>query len=269
MPLGSGRRSVLGKDSRSYGGGVGRYCRLRRFGGLRLGNFGDWRAHRCRTCALNRRRDLRGHGLGRYGGRRGRGVGALGGHDTKCRETQGQQRGKHNDNDAHHTLRNYRDPTRHKVKAQIPASQRKRGGVPSKMRIVVSAPKTGPKIAPIRLSLAAEFILPAAHRAGQRQRRCHKNAARNSACHDVSGDRAEAGQAEVRIAQRPAASRGRKHHVAIERRVYRVDRARRPDCAMTASRFACALFRAASVATMTNVVFSCGVPLVRARAHPW
>src|SRR5579862_9714219 len=37
---------------------------------------------------------------------------------------------------------------------------------------------------------------------------------------------------------------------------------------MTASRFACALFRTASVATMTNVVLSCGVPLVRIASAP-
>src|SRR5277367_6158049 len=37
----------------------------------------------------------------------------------------------------------------------------------------------------------------------------------------------------------------------------------RPDCAITARRFACALLSTASVATTTSVVFSRAVPLVR------
>src|SRR4029077_19693535 len=63
---------------------------------------------------------------------------------------------------------------------------------------------------------AAEFVLPCGHRAGQGQRRCGKDTARDRACYDVGGDATEAGQAEVRIAQRTAAGRARKHHVAIE-----------------------------------------------------
>ena len=52
---------------------------------------------------------------------------------------------------------------------------------------------------------AAEFVLPTAHRAGQGQRRCRKNPARDGARHHIGGDRAKAGQADVGITQRTAA----------------------------------------------------------------
>src|SRR6516164_9323535 len=42
----------------------------------------------------------------------------------------------------------------------------------------------------------------------------------------------------------------------------------RPDCAITASRLACALVKIASVATTTRVVLCSGVPLVRISKAP-
>ena len=110
------------------------------------------------------------------------------------------------------------------------------------MRIVVSAVRNDSRRS--ACALAAELILPAWHRAGQGQRRCRKNAARDGARHDIGGERAEAGQAEV--ADRPAAGgRSRRRTRRRRRAACAPDRspATGPDCAMTASRLACALVK--------------------------
>src|SRR6202161_2392655 len=51
----AGGGGVLGRDDRSYGGGVGGHCRLRHLGYLILGEIGDRRTHRCRPSVLSRR----------------------------------------------------------------------------------------------------------------------------------------------------------------------------------------------------------------------
>src|SRR5579864_7483411 len=74
--------------------------------------------------------------------------------------------------------------------------------------------------------LAAESVFPTLHCAGKGQRARFEHAARNRSRHHVGGERAEFSQREQRIAERSPGGRDGEHHIAVERRVHRIDGAR-------------------------------------------